>query len=115
MMRSVEDMIALRNPPLAPGCNSIGRHLVDLDSHQCRFPVGGDAGGTRFCAVEISPGEWLPGKVNGCAQLAGRLVDSAAGTARAAQTGKTAVTKGFICLSTISSSPASSRGRRRAP
>ena len=65
-MRSVEDMIALRNPPLAPGCNSIGRHLVDLDSHQCRFPVGGDAGGTRFCAVEISPGEWLPGKVNGC-------------------------------------------------
>lgn len=50
----------------APGsCNSIGRLLVDLRSHECRFPLHGEGLATRFCAVEISPGEWQPGTAGG--------------------------------------------------
>lgn len=46
-------------PPDA--CRSRGLRMVDLASHQCRFPLHGDGEDMRFCAVEIAPAEWLPG------------------------------------------------------
>lgn len=44
-----------------PAVATIGLTLMELDSHQCRFPIGGGGESTRFCAVEILPGDWLPG------------------------------------------------------
>jgi len=58
-------MIAGIDPPMPDGCNSLGRLLPDLSSHQCRFPLRGEGAATRFCAVEIAPDEWLPGKSGG--------------------------------------------------
>lgn len=55
-------MIAGRNAPLAPGCNSFGRSMLELTSHQCRFPLRGSGAATRFCAVEVPVGHWLPGQ-----------------------------------------------------
>lgn len=46
---------------MSAACNSRGRTLNDLDSHQCRFPLHGEGVATRFCAVEISPADWMPG------------------------------------------------------
>ena len=60
-MRSILDMIAGRDAPLAPGCNSLGRSMLDLGSHQCRFPLRGSGAAMRFCAIEIAVGDWLPG------------------------------------------------------
>jgi hypothetical protein len=60
-MRTVDDMLAGRETPTAPDCNSLGRLLADLDSHQCRFPLRGEGIATRFCAVEIAPADWMPG------------------------------------------------------
>jgi hypothetical protein len=65
-MRSVLDMIAGRDAPTANGHNGAGRLLVDLDSHQCRFPLHGDGAGTRFCAAEVSDADWLPGFAGRC-------------------------------------------------
>lgn len=45
----------------APRCNSRGRLLVDLNSHECRFPLHGAGADARFCAVEISSADWRPG------------------------------------------------------
>lgn len=42
-------------------CNSLGRTLNDLDSHQCRFPPRGEGVATCFCAIEIAPADWMPG------------------------------------------------------
>lgn len=42
-----------------------GKTLADIGSHECRFPLHGEGAATRFCAVEISPGEWLPGMSGG--------------------------------------------------
>jgi hypothetical protein len=73
-MRSIEDAIRGLNPPLAPKCNSLGRVLADMDNHQCRFPLSGTGEATRFCAVEISPGDWKPGEAGGCYCRTHRLV-----------------------------------------
>lgn len=54
-------MLAGIDAPMPNGCNSLGRILADLDSHQCRFPLRGDGAATRFCAVEVSEADWLPG------------------------------------------------------
>jgi len=64
-MRSVAAAIAGQDAPTAPGCNSLGRVLADLSSHQCRFPLRGEGAAMRFCAVEIAPGEWMPGASGG--------------------------------------------------
>lgn len=64
-MRTVAAAIGGLDAPLAPGCNSLGRMLADLDSHQCCFPLRGQGAATRFCAVEIAPGEWMPGACGG--------------------------------------------------
>lgn len=61
-MRTVLDMIAGRDAPLAPGGNAVGRTMLDLRSHQCRFPLRGSGAATRFCAVEVAVGQWLPGQ-----------------------------------------------------
>lgn len=60
-MRTIDAAIAGLCTPRAPGCNSLGRKLVDLDSHECRFPLHGEGAGIRFCAVEIAPADWMPG------------------------------------------------------
>lgn len=65
-MRSIQDAIDGINAPLAPGCNTLGRALADIDTHQCRFPLRGKGAAQRLCAVEVSPGDWQPGKVGGC-------------------------------------------------
>lgn len=65
-MRSIADAIAGIDAPMAPVCNSLGRLVADLESHQCRFPLHGQRATTRFCAVEISPSDWQPGKPGGC-------------------------------------------------
>lgn len=62
------------------GCNSLGLVLVDLDSRQCRFPLHGEGAAMRFCAVEIGPGEWLPGAVGGSYCQHHRLVTRGRGT-----------------------------------
>lgn len=64
-MRSLDEALAGQNAPLAPGCNSLGRVLADLSSHECRFPLRGEGAATRFCAIEISPADWMPGRVGG--------------------------------------------------
>lgn len=65
MMRPIADAIAGVDPPLAPGGNSRGRLLADLERRQCRFPLRGAGEATRFCAVEISAADWLPGQPGG--------------------------------------------------
>ncbi|QKC83248.1 hypothetical protein [Mesorhizobium sp. NZP2077] len=60
-MRTIEAMIAGRDAPLAPGCNSLGRSMLELRSHQCRFPLRGSGAAMRFCAVEVEVGAWMPG------------------------------------------------------
>lgn len=65
MMRSLAEALAGQNAPIAPGCNSRGRLLADLESHMCRFPLRGVGASTRFCAVEIAPADWLPGLPGG--------------------------------------------------
>lgn len=65
MMRTLAAALAGQDAPLAPGCNSLGRVLADLSSHECRFPLRGEGAATRFCAVEIAPGEWMPGASGG--------------------------------------------------
>lgn len=60
-MRTVHDMIAGRDAPQAGGKTDLSRILVDLESHQCRFPLRGEGAATRFCAAEVSEAEWLPG------------------------------------------------------
>ncbi|RWF66870.1 hypothetical protein [Mesorhizobium sp.] len=79
-MRSVADMLAGIDPPLAPGCNSLGRLLADLDSHQCRFPLRGEAALTRFCAVEVSAADWLPGFSGGSYCTFHRRISEGRGT-----------------------------------
>jgi len=79
-MRSVAAMLAGIDAPLAPGCNSLGRRLTDLSSHQCRFPLRGEGAATRFCAVEIAPDEWLPGKSGGSYCRFHRNVSTSRGT-----------------------------------
>ncbi|MBN9255241.1 MULTISPECIES: hypothetical protein [unclassified Mesorhizobium] len=64
-MRTAAMIIAGIAPPQAPGCNSIGRRLADLTSHQCHFPLRGEGAETRFCAVEVSPADWRPGASGG--------------------------------------------------
>lgn len=65
-MRTVADMLQGIEPPLAPGCNAIGRLMVDLGTHQCRFPLRGEGVGTRFCAAQVSEADWLPGAPGRC-------------------------------------------------
>lgn len=60
-MRTIDAAITGLCTPRAPGCNSLGRVLLDLDTHQCRFPLHGEGAAMRFCAVEISPADWMPG------------------------------------------------------
>lgn len=64
-MRTIEDMIATRNAPIAPGCASRGKPLAEMRSHGCLFPVREEGGRTYFCAVEVRAGEWLPGMQHG--------------------------------------------------
>lgn len=63
-LRSVEDMIAGRNAPIAPAAPAPAL-LTALTGHQCRFPVGHDAAGARFCGASIPADRWLPGKSMG--------------------------------------------------
>jgi hypothetical protein len=79
-MRTLAEAIAGQFAPLASSCNSLGRILVDLDSHQCRFPLRGEGAATRFCAVEIAPDEWLPGKSGGSYCRHHRLIAAGRGT-----------------------------------
>ncbi|MDG4903178.1 hypothetical protein P9279_21960 [Mesorhizobium sp. WSM4962] len=65
-MRSVTDMLAGIDPPMPKGCNSLGRLLADLSSHQCRFPLRGEGAATRFCAAEVEVEVWQPGKSGAC-------------------------------------------------
>ncbi|TIM07580.1 hypothetical protein [Mesorhizobium sp.] len=66
-MRTVLDMIAGRDAPLAAGSNGMGRVLADLNTHhQCRFPLRGEGVATRFCAAEVSEADWLPGAPGRC-------------------------------------------------
>lgn len=65
MMRPIADAIAGVDPPLAPGGNSRGRLLADLERRQCRFPLRGAGAAMRFCAIEIAPDEWMPGRSGG--------------------------------------------------
>jgi hypothetical protein len=65
-MRTIAEAIAGTNVPMPAGCNSLGRVLADLTSHQCHFPLHGSGVGTRFCAVEVAPHDWQPGKTGGC-------------------------------------------------
>lgn len=60
-MRSLAQAIAGVDAPTPPRCNSLGRRLLDLESHQCRFPMRGFGAETRFCAVEVSTADWRPG------------------------------------------------------
>lgn len=60
-MRSLAQAIAGIDAPTSPRCNSLGRRLLDLESHQCRFPLRGFGAEMRFCAVEISSADWRPG------------------------------------------------------
>ena len=64
-MRTLAAVIAGQDAPLAPGCNSLGRVLADLASHECRLPLRGEGAAMRFCAVEIAPADWLPGTSGG--------------------------------------------------
>lgn len=50
-MRTLDDMIAARNAPIAPGADPQGFLLRDLSRGACRFPIGGGREGTRFCAM----------------------------------------------------------------
>lgn len=63
-MRSIEDMIACRNAPVAPGSDGLGFALADLAQGECRFAVAELAGRVRFCAEPVA--DWAPGRVNGC-------------------------------------------------
>jgi hypothetical protein len=80
MTRSILAAIAGQDAPLAPGCNSRGRLPLDLDSHECRFPLHGAGADTRFCAVEIAPGEWMPGRDGGSYCRYHRLLATGRGT-----------------------------------
>lgn len=60
-MRTVAAAIAGLCTPRASDCNSRGRLMADLSSHECRFPLYGEGVATRFCAVEIAPADWNPG------------------------------------------------------
>lgn len=51
-MRTIDDMIEGRNAPIAPGSDGLGFRLVDLDAHDCRFPIRQDRDGIYFCAEE---------------------------------------------------------------
>jgi len=79
-MRTLAAALAGQDAPLAPGCNSLGRVLADLSSHECRFPLRGEGAATRFCAVEIAPGEWMPGASGGMYCRHHRLVVVGRGT-----------------------------------
>ncbi len=61
-------------------CHSRGLLLADLSSHQCRFPLHGEGLETRFCAIEIAPGEWLPGMSGGMYCRTHRLIVVGRGT-----------------------------------
>lgn len=60
-MRTTAQAIAGQCAPTVSGTFSAGRKLADLSSHECRFPLHGSGAEMRFCAVEIAPGDWLPG------------------------------------------------------
>lgn len=49
--RTIDDAIAGRNAPVAPGASPLGRLLADLDWRDCRFPLRGDGAATRFCGA----------------------------------------------------------------
>jgi hypothetical protein len=85
-MRTVAEAIAGQNAPTVQGCNSLGRLLVDLTSHQCRFPLRGEGVSMRFCAVEIAPDEWMPGQSGGSYCRFHRLIT----TGRGAESERTA-------------------------
>lgn len=57
-------MIAGRDAPQAKAGR--GRILIDLDSHQCRFPLRGEGAAMRFCAEPVSEIDWLPGFSGRC-------------------------------------------------
>lgn len=63
-MRSIDDMVAGRNAPLAPGAPEGGLTLTDISPRGCRFAVGNRGGQHLFCAAEVD--DWRPGTVNGC-------------------------------------------------
>ena len=52
------------------------RPLLQLAPRQCRYPIAGDGDATHFCAVEVAPGEWMPGRVGGCYCAAHRAATS---------------------------------------
>jgi hypothetical protein len=80
MTRTLAEAIAGQNAPVVQSCNSLGRLLVDLSSHQCRFPLRGEGAAMRFCAVEIGPDEWQPGRSGGSYCRHHRLVTTGRGT-----------------------------------
>ncbi|MEX4006915.1 hypothetical protein [Neoaquamicrobium sediminum] len=66
LRRSIFDMVAGLNAPVAPDGDPAGWALADLDAHECRFPIGHPSTGVRFCAAVVSADDWRPGAVNGC-------------------------------------------------
>jgi hypothetical protein len=71
-------MLAGLDAPLAADSNGIGRLLVDLADHQCRFPLRGEGAAMRFCAANVS--DWLPGIPGHCYCSFHRLLSTGRGT-----------------------------------
>lgn len=54
--RTLDQILRNENAPVVPGADPFGWHLVDVDEGVrlgCRFPIGRDRGGHRFCAEEV--------------------------------------------------------------
>lgn len=79
-MRTTAQAIAGQCAPTVSGTFSAGRKLLDLASHECRFPLHGTGAETRFCAVEVAPGDWLPGFSGGSYCRFHKLVSVGRGT-----------------------------------
>lgn len=79
-MRTVAEMIDGRAAPTVSGCFSAGLKLVDLSSHECRFPLHGNGAEMRFCAVEVPPGDWMPGFSGGSYCRFHKLISVGRGT-----------------------------------
>lgn len=64
-MRSVPDMIAALDAPIAPGTDAAGWPLADLDACECRFPVAHGDDGVRFCGASVELERWIAGGSGG--------------------------------------------------
>lgn len=70
--------------PLAPGGDAEGKPLVELDHHECHFPIRGTGATTFYCAAPVAADDWKRGRSLGsyCAFHA-NLASSSRAAARA--------------------------------